>query len=183
MRAFREACEILHRMWTEDDVKFDGEYYKVDGPINEPKGVSKPHPPFWIGGGGEKVTLRLVARWGDACNVFGDPDKLRHKFGVLKGHCDDLGRDYEEITRSTSVSVFPLNEGDDPVSATELARGGMAYDEYADRFMVGTTEQIVERLRPRVEAGVNYFIVYMPRVAYDPEPVRRFAEEVVPAFA
>ena len=59
----------------------------------------------------------------------------------------------------------------------------MAYDEFADRFMVGTAEQIVERLRPRVEAGVNYFIVYMPRVAYDPEPVRRFAEEVVPAFA
>jgi F420-dependent oxidoreductase-like protein len=183
MRAFREACEIVHRMWTEDDVKFDGEYYKVDGPINEPKGVSKPHPPFWIGGGGEKVTLRLVARWGDACNVFGDPDRLRHKFDVLKGHCDDLGRDYEEITRSTSVSVFPLKEGDDPERATKLARGGMAYDEFAERFMVGTAEQIVERLRPRVEAGVNYFIVYMPRVAYDPEPVRRFAEEVVPAFA
>jgi F420-dependent oxidoreductase-like protein len=183
MRAFREACEILHRMWTEDDVKFDGEYYKVDGPINEPKGVSKPHPPFWIGGGGEKVTLRLVARWGDACNVFGDPDRLRHKFRVLKGHCDDLGRDYEEITRSTSINAFPIAEGDDPVSATELARGGMAYDEFADRFMVGTAEQIIERLRPRVEAGVNYYIVYMPRVAYDPEPVRRFAEEVVPAFA
>jgi F420-dependent oxidoreductase-like protein len=185
MRAFKEACEIVHRMWTEDDVKFDGEYYKVDGPINEPKGVSKPHPPFWIGGGGEKVTLRLVARWGDACNVNGDPDTLRHKFGVLKGHCDDLGRDYEEITRSNSANVHLLEDGEDPEEATKEARAplGRSYEEYSNQFMVGTAEEIVERLRPRVEAGVNYFIVYMPRVAYDPEPVRRFAKEVVPAFA
>ena len=183
MRAFREACQIIHRMWAEDGVAFDGEHYKIDRPINEPKGVSEPHPQFWIGGGGEKVTLRLVARWGDACNVMGDPDRLRHKFGVLEGHCDDLGRDPDEITRSTSVNVFPLEGGDDPVSATELARGGMAYDEYSKQYVVGTAEEIIDRLRPKVEAGVNYFIVYMPRVAYDPEPVRRFAREVVPAFA
>jgi F420-dependent oxidoreductase-like protein len=182
MRMFREACEIIHRMWTEDDVVFDGEFYQIDRPINEPKGLQSPHPPFWIGGSGEKVTLRLVARWGDACNIFGDPDRLRHKFGVLRGHCEDLGRDYEEITRSTSINVFLLEEGDDPVDATALARGGMAYDEYSKQFMVGTAEEIVERLRPKVEAGVNYFIVYLPRVAYEPAMAERFAKEVVPAF-
>ena len=180
MRAFREACQIVHRMWTEDEPQFEGEFYTIDKPINEPKGVQKPHPSFWIGGSGEKVTLKLVARWGDACNVFGGPDRLRHKFGVLKGHCHDLGRDYEEITRSTSINVYLLEEGDDPVETTALARGGMSYDEYSDRFMVGTAEEIVERLRPRVEAGVNYFIVYMPRVAYEPLMVERFAREVVP---
>ena len=183
MRMFREACEIVHRMWTEDDVVFDGEFYQIDRPINEPKGVSKPHPPFWIGGSGEKVTLRLVARWGDACNVFGDPDRLRDKFGVLRGHCEDLGRDYEEITRSTSVSVFLLEEGEDPEEATALARRGAAYEEYSKRFMVGTAEEIVERLQPRVEAGVNYFIVYLPRMAYEPTIVERFAREVIPSFS
>ena len=181
MRAFREACQIIHRMWTEDEVQFDGEYYKLDKPINEPKGVSVPHPSFWIGGGGEKVTLRLVARYGDACNLGGaDVEKIRHKLAVLKGHCDDVGRDYEEITRSTSVNVYLIEEGDDPVSATELARGGTAYDEYSKEFMVGTPEEIVERLRPMVDAGINYFIVYMPRVAYEPEMVERFAKEVIP---
>jgi alkanesulfonate monooxygenase SsuD/methylene tetrahydromethanopterin reductase-like flavin-dependent oxidoreductase (luciferase family) len=180
---FREACEIVHRMWTEDEVVFDGEFYQIDRPINEPKGVSNPHPPFWIGGSGEKVTLRLVARWGDACNVFGDPDRLRHKFGVLRGHCEDLGRDYEEITRSTSINVFLLEEGDDPEEATALARRGTAYDEYSKRFMVGTAEEIVERLQPRVEAGVNYFIVYLPRAAYEPAVVERFAREVIPNFS
>jgi F420-dependent oxidoreductase-like protein len=180
MRMFKESCEIIHRMWTEDDVVFDGEFYQIDRPINEPKGVSSSHPPFWIGGGGERITLRLVARWGDACNVGGNPERLRHKLGVLRRHCEDLGRDYEEITRSTSVNVFLLEEGDDPVDATALARGKMSYDEYSDRFMVGTAEEIVERLRPRVEAGVNYFITYMPRVAYEPEMVERFAREVIP---
>ena len=184
MRMFREACEIVHRMWTEDDVVFEGEFYQVDEPINEPKGVSNPHPQFWIGGSGEKVTLRLVARWADACNVIArDMDTLRHKFAVLRGHCEDLGRDYEEITRSTSVNVFLLEEGENPESATALARGSVSYDEYSRRFMVGTAEEIVERLRPRVEAGVNYFIVYLPRVAYDPAMVERFAREIVPHFA
>ena len=183
MRAFREACEIIHRMWTEDDVVFDGEYYKVDKPINEPKGVSHPHPSFWIGGSGEKVTLKLVARYGDACNVGGGIERLKHKFGVLKGHCDDAGRDYEEIIRSTSVNVYLLEEGEDPEAATQEARGSTSYEEYSREFMVGTAEQISERLQPMVDAGVNYFITYMPRVAYDPAPVEKFAQEVVPNFS
>ena len=94
-----------------------------------------------------------------------------------------MGRDYEEIIRSTSINVYLLEEGDDPVATTALARGGMSYDEYSNRFMVGTAEEIVERLRSRVEAGVNYFIVYMPRVAYEPLMVERFAREVVPNFS
>jgi alkanesulfonate monooxygenase SsuD/methylene tetrahydromethanopterin reductase-like flavin-dependent oxidoreductase (luciferase family) len=183
MRAFREACQIIHRMWTEDEPVFDGEFYTIDHPINEPKGAQKPHPPFWIGGSGEKVTLKLVAQWGDACNVFGNPDRLRHKFDVLRRHCEDVGRDYEEITRSTSVNVYPLEEGEDPEDATALARGSMSFDEYSKQFMVGTAEEISERLQPRVDAGVNYFITYMPRVAYDPAPVQRFAKEVIPSFA
>ena len=180
MRAFKEACEIIHRMWTEDYPKFQGKYYTIDGPINEPKGVSNPHPQFWIGGGGEKVTLKLVARWGDACNVGGNVERLKHKFDVLRGHCENVGRDYEEITRSTSVNVYLLEEGEDPEETTKKVRMGRSYAEYSKEFIVGTPEQVVEALRPKVEAGVEYFIVYMPRVAYDPAPIERFAKEVVP---
>ena len=183
MRAFREACEIIHRMWTEDEVVFDGEYYKVDKPINEPKGVSDPHPSFWIGGSGEKVTLKLVAKYGDACNVGGDIERLKHKFGVLKGHCDDAGRDYEEIIRSTSINVHLLEEGEDPEAATQEARGSTSYEEYSREYMVGTPQQISERLQPMVDTGVNYFITYMPRVAYDPAPVEKFAREVGSNFS
>ena len=183
MRAFREACEIIHRMWTENYVVFDGEYYQVDRPINEPKGVSDPHPSFWIGGGGEKVTLKLVAKWGDACNVGGNVERLKHKFDVLKGHCEDVGRDYKEIIRSTSINVYLLEEAEDPEEATKEARGSRSYEEYSREFMVGTAEQISERLQPLVEAGANYFITYLPRVAYVPAPVERFAKGVIPNFA
>ena len=182
MRMFKEACEIIHRMFTEDGPTFDGEFYHIDRPINEPKGVSKPHPPIWIGGGGEKVTLKLVARWGDACNVGGDIETIKHKFDVLKGHCENEGRDYEEITRSTSINVYLLEEGEDPEEATKEHRGSKSYEEYSQEFMVGTPGEISERLNPMVEAGVEYFITYLPRVAYDPTPVERFAKEVIPTL-
>ena len=92
MRMFKEACEIIHRMFTEDGPTFEGEFYSIDRPINEPKGISKPHPPIWIGGGGEKVTLKLVALWGDACNFSGDIETIKHKFDVLRGHCENVGQ-------------------------------------------------------------------------------------------
>jgi F420-dependent oxidoreductase-like protein len=186
MRAFKEACEIIHRMWTEDEVVFDGEFYKVDKPINEPKaassGSAKKHPPFWIGGGGEKVTLRLVAKWGDACNVGGDIENLKHKFDVLKKHCDDVGRDYAEITRSTSVNVHLLEDGEDPEKATKKARGDRTFAQYAEMFRVGTAEEITDLLKAREEAGVDYFITYLPRVAYDHSQMEMFAEGVMPNF-
>ena len=178
MRMFKEACEVVHRMFTEDGPTFEGEFYQIDGPINEP--TSKPHPPLWIGGGGEKVTLKLVARWGDACNVGGDIETIKHKFDVLRGHCENEGRDYEEITRSTSINVHLIEEDEDPEMATEEHRGSRSFEEYSDEFMVGTPGEIVERLNPMVEAGVEYFVTYLPRVAYDPTPVGRFAREVIP---
>jgi len=91
MARFAEACQIIHRMWTEDYPSFNGRYYSIDRPINEPKGVQKPHPPFWIGGSGERVTLRLVAQYGDACNLSADPELIRHKLDVLRQHCEAAG--------------------------------------------------------------------------------------------
>jgi F420-dependent oxidoreductase-like protein len=183
MRMFKESCEIIHRMFTEDEPVFDGEFYSIDKPINEPKGVSKPHPPIWIGGGGEKVTLKLVAKWGDACNVGGgDIDVMKHKFEVLKGHCENEGRDYDEITRSTSVNVHLIDDGENPEQATKEARGETSYDQYSNEFIVGTAEEITERLQPMVDTGVEYFITYLPRVAHEPEIVERYAEQVVSNF-
>src|ERR671927_1838589 len=129
MRAFREACEIIHRMWTEDEPVFNGRYYTIDRPINEPKGVQKPHPSFWIGGSGEKVTLRLVARWGDACNIMGDIETIRHKLDVLKGHCEDVGRDYDEIIKSTGLDIHLVENEANAVQETARTRGDQPYDD------------------------------------------------------
>jgi F420-dependent oxidoreductase-like protein len=183
MGMFREACEIVVRMWTEDKPVFNGTYYTIDQPINEPKGVQKPHPPLWIGGGGEQVTLKMVAKWGNACNVMGDADTLRHKFSVLRNHCETLNRPYEEITRSAVLSVYLIDAGDDPEKATEGVRGGLSYADFIRWFKVGTAEQVGDIMQQQVDAGVNYFIVYLPNLAYSHEQLQRFTAEIVPRFA
>ena len=184
MGMFREAVEVVHRMWTEDTPSFRGRRYAIDGPINEPKnakGTPDGKIPLWIGGGGEKVTLRLVAQYGDACNVGGGvAETVRQKLEILKRHCDDVGRDYGEIVKSTSVNAFLLENEGDMEQATALARGNQPLEEYSKQFWVGTADQLAERMRPLVEAGADYIIVYMPRLAFDSSPVERFAREVIP---
>jgi F420-dependent oxidoreductase-like protein len=178
----REACEIIHRMLTEAYPEFHGKYYTIDKAINEPKGVQKPHPPLWIGGGGERVTLKLVALWGDACNVGGDPEIVRHKLEVLKQHCDAVGRDYAQIIKSTGVSVHLVDSMAGAERETAAARGKLSYEEYAKQTIVGTPEQVRDRLQHYVDVGIEYFIVTIPRNAYDLAPQTRFAREVASQF-
>lgn len=102
MAQFREGVEIIHRMWMEDYPAFTGKYYTIDKPINEPKGVRQPHIPLWIGGGGEQVTLKLVARFGDACNIGGGAENVQRKLGILKGHCGTVGTTMRSSSRPTS---------------------------------------------------------------------------------
>jgi alkanesulfonate monooxygenase SsuD/methylene tetrahydromethanopterin reductase-like flavin-dependent oxidoreductase (luciferase family) len=170
-------------MWTEDAPTFQGKYYTINAPINKPHGVRKPHPSFWIGGGGERVTLKLVAKWADACNITADPETLRHKLDVLREHCEALGRDYNSITRSTSLEdIVLLKPGEDPEAATARERQtlGMSFEDYAKRARIGTIDETVERIQRYVDAGANYILVSFPRIAYDHEPLYRFAEEVAP---
>jgi F420-dependent oxidoreductase-like protein len=182
MGMFRESVEIVHKMWTENYPTFGGKYYSIDRAINEPKGVQKPHPLLWIGGSGEQVTLKLVARWGDACNIGGDVDTVRHKLEVLKRHCDDAGRNYDEIIKSIGTAVHLVESAGSAEQETALARGSQSYEEYAENTIVGTPEQVKERLQPYVDIGIDYFIVSIPRNAYDTISQDRFAREVAPLF-
>src|SRR2546428_2043100 len=116
LERLREAVEIILAMWTQKVANFEGSYYQVRGAINQPKGVQKPHIPLLIGGGGEKVTLRLVAQYANACNVFGDLETIKHKFAVLKAHCEAVGRDYESIHR-TAGAFCCIGETDEQARA------------------------------------------------------------------
>ena len=117
LERLREAVEIILAMWTQEEANFEGTYYQVRGAINQPKGVQKPHIPLLIGGGGEKVTLRLVAQYADACNVGGDIPTIKHKLAVLKQHCEQLGRDYESIRRTTLIDDCVIAETEADVLA------------------------------------------------------------------
>ncbi|MEA2530084.1 MAG: hypothetical protein QOG89_1728 [Thermomicrobiales bacterium] len=183
MAKFREAVEIIHRMWTENRPVFHGKHYHIDGPINEPKGVQKPHIPLWIGGGGEQVTLKLVAKWGDACNVGGgNPETCRHKLAVLRRHCEEQGRDFASITKSTTVNLHLVENEANAEQETAAARGKTSLEDYSRSFLVATADNAVRRIEELVAAGIDYVIVYLPRLAYDQSPMRRFASEILPRF-
>jgi F420-dependent oxidoreductase-like protein len=183
MGSFREGVEIIYKMWTEDAPVFSGKYHSINMPINLPKGVRKPHPKLWIGGGGEQVTLKLVAKFADACNIgFGQPDQVRHKLDVLHRHCDALGRDFDEIVKSTTITAFPLEKGADPEKATAKARGRKSTAEFLKSGIVAPSEEIGDHIQTLLDAGANYIINYIPGVAYDHEPLHRYAEEIIPRF-
>jgi F420-dependent oxidoreductase-like protein len=186
MRMFREAVEIIHKMWTEEYPTFAGRHYTIDGPINEPKGVQKPHPPLWIGGSGEQVTLKLVAQYGDASNFgAGDATVIRQKVDVLKRHCDAVGRNYDEIIKSTQIYLLLLDGETNRQQAATATREALnlSVEEFDRRFWVGTSEEIAERVRLVVDAGIDYLIFYMPRMAYDLRPIQQFSREIIPQFA
>ncbi|HJQ29408.1 MAG TPA: LLM class F420-dependent oxidoreductase [Rubrobacter sp.] len=154
-----EALQIAHQMWSGEVGPYEGDHYQLAEPLNSPQALSEPHPPVMIGGMGEKKTLRLVARYADACNLFayGGPDLIRHKLDVLRGHCEDVGRDYEEIERTALGTV---NLGDE----------GM------------TVEDVIGMCRGLNEAGIQHLIVNMPNV-HEVKPLETFGEEVIPAVA
>ncbi len=104
-----ETIQICLRMWSDDEAPFHGRHYRLERPLNSPQSLSRPHPPILIGGGGERKTLRLVARYADACNLFMSP-QIPHKLDVLKRHCEAEGRDYGTIEK-TSLGSFDVGEG------------------------------------------------------------------------
>lgn len=104
-----ETIQICLRMWSDDEAPFHGRHYRLERPLNSPQSLSRPHPPILIGGGGERKTLRLVARYADACNLFMSP-QIPHKLDVLKRHCEAEGRDYGTIEK-TSLGLFDVGEG------------------------------------------------------------------------
>lgn len=184
MGQFREAVQIIHKMWTEERPTFTGKYYHIDRPVNAPKGAGKGKIPLWIGGGGEQVTLKLVAQYGDACNVGGgNPEVVQQKLAILREHCAAIGRDYNTITKSTNINVHLVENEANVEQETEHLRFGEAFDSYAKKFIVGTPETVRARIAPLIEAGADYIIAYMPGVAYDQTPLRRYAQEVIPHFA
>lgn len=108
-----ETLQICHQMWSDDDGPFTGTHYQLAETVCEPRPVKRPHPPIMVGGSGEKKTLRLVAQYADACNVFATtPDEVAHKLEVLAGHCADLGRDPATIEKTMLMGGDPLADVD-----------------------------------------------------------------------
>ncbi len=181
LRMLREALQVIHALWKDDYATFEGQYYQLHGAINEPKGVQKPHPPIWIGGGGEKVTLKLVAQYGDACNVGGwDAAVYRHKYDVVRRHCVDLGRDPATVLRSSEVFLY-LTDHPDQVDSEIAGLPPQVQEEIHSRFLIATPATAREQMQGLVDAGVQYFIVNLWNAARL-ELLQQFAAAVLPSL-
>jgi F420-dependent oxidoreductase-like protein len=187
-----EAVQIILRMWNEDRVDFEGRHYGLWGAICRPKPLQQPQIPLWIAGGGERTTLRIAARHATCTNFGRSLEEFGQKSEALARHCHDLDRDFDQIVRSSNfdVAVAPSEaEVKDRLSWIDQHYRLFLSDKqeqpsksFRRHGLVGTPEQIVERLQEWMAAGMTYAICYFPEAAYDPSGLRLFAEEVIPAL-
>ncbi len=193
LRQLSEAIRLILAMWTEEETTFEGEYYQVHGAINQPKGVQRPHIPLLIGGSGEKVTLKLVAQYADACDIIDNLANIQRKFAVLKAHCEAVGREYESIHRMTRTMCI-IGETDEQALASlpeqikayintfvekEEWHGAMNIDPlhiWASFLgLVGSPETIRRQIAAYEAAGVQE----MRLIFLDLESIQRFAKEFI----
>jgi len=120
-----EAVRLILALWTERRATFHGRYFHAEDAILEPKPVQKPRPPVLIAGGSEQLTLRAVARLGDACNVGGDPETVRRKLGILRGHCDTAQRDYAAIEKTHNTAGCLLATRPQSRRSASVCRGAV----------------------------------------------------------
>jgi len=181
LRMLRGSLQVTKAMWTQDEATFDGRFYRIRGAVNEPKPVQKPHPPIWIGGGGEKVTLKLVAQYGDACNFNADVATVRHKLEVVRQHCEAVGRDYDSVLKTIEFYTILGDKREiDRVVADQARRTGQD-EEFIRSWhpLHGDADRIAEIVNEYATLGIEYFIVNLPNAA-EGGVFSRFAEEVFP---
>jgi alkanesulfonate monooxygenase SsuD/methylene tetrahydromethanopterin reductase-like flavin-dependent oxidoreductase (luciferase family) len=152
-----EALQIAKQMWSGNNGPYQGKHNQLAETLCSPLPLSRPHPPIMIGGGGEKKTLRMVAQYADACNIFGPSETVRAKFAVLKQHCDALGRDYGTIEKTTLGTV-------------DLQPGKMS------------AKDVIAHCEVLATIGVQHAIFNMPNV-HDIRPLEIFGREIIPAVA
>jgi len=162
-----ETLQMAHEMFAGErgsESSFRGRQFRAERLLNSPQSLSRPRVPIMVGGGGERKTLRLVAQYADACNVFGSPEAIARKYRILDGHCADVGRDPGEIERSTLQDV-------------RLAVGGGA----GSGAGAGgeTPDEVVERLGELADAGAQHVVVDLKAV-HEPARLERFASQVLP---
>ncbi len=189
-----EGVQIMRDAWCDGKVSFDGKHYQVDGAIVAPKPLQDSGIPLWIAGGGEKVTLRIAAKYAQYTNFTPEPDAFAHKSEVLAGHCRDVGTDFDAIVRSVNVNAVVGTSEADVKDRMQRVRDRMvAYvgEASADAMIAGTSgpdsatgtpEQVIERLTKIRDLGCDYAICYFPEAAYDRSGIELFESQVIPAL-
>jgi len=189
-----EGVRIMRDAWRDGRVTLNGEHYQVTDAIVAPKPLQDGGLPMWIAGGGEKVTLRIAAKYAQYTNFTSEPEGFAHKSQVLADHCREVGTDYDAIVRSTNFNaVIGESEADvkDRVNRLRARQVAKADESAVDNMLgmvtapesaSGTPEQVVEKLKRIRELGCEYAILYFPEAAYDRSGIEMFEREVIPAL-
>jgi F420-dependent oxidoreductase-like protein len=167
-----EALQICRAMFREEVASFEGRYYRIGGALNFPRPIQKGGPPIMIGGGGEQRTLKLVAQYGDICNIFGDAATVRHKMDVLERHCETVGRDPRTIvkTRLGSLLIRKTDAEAERLFQQILNRPGINEEIVRSMFIVGGPDRVAEQAQKLLDAGLDGLIFNMPHME-DPEAI------------
>ncbi|MDQ3543260.1 MAG: LLM class F420-dependent oxidoreductase [Actinomycetota bacterium] len=181
IRMLEETVEIVKRMWTEPTATFKGEHYEVSRAYCDPKPLQQPHPPVLIGGGGEQLTLRVVAKHANCSNFGGNPDQFAHKVEVLKSHCASVGRDFDEIQLTWSPEVFIRPTENDVTSSGSRSQWGEPAESWRAGNLVGTAEQVSEKLQVYVDLGLGGVIPWCSDYP-DTTTMELFARDVMANF-
>jgi alkanesulfonate monooxygenase SsuD/methylene tetrahydromethanopterin reductase-like flavin-dependent oxidoreductase (luciferase family) len=177
-----EALQIARAMFTQERASFDGSHFRVDGALNNPKPL-RGDIPIVIGGSGERKTLRLVAQYADGCNVFGDVPHAKHLMEVLAGHCEDVGRDPAEITKTRLgvLAIAPTHEAA-MAKVDSMRRAGMPEERLNTVVMAGDPDGVAEQAAAFIDAGIEGLTVSIPDV-HDLEVVALAGRTLGPVFA
>ena len=185
-----ETIQILKELWTKEETNYSGKHFQLDKASCTPKPVQRPHPPITIAGWGEKLGLRAVARYADRSNFgFVPLEMIEHKLGVLKNHCDSVGRDYDSITKSAEIGVIihPTYEEyvEEMKKRFDYNVGEGSFEEWmvdAERcFITGTPDMCLEQLEEYVDLGLSYFMIRFGDFP-DLDGMRLFQKEVAPTY-
>ena len=189
-----EGVQIMRQLWTTGTATLAGQHYQVDGAIGRPLPLQDGGIPLWIAGGGEKKTLRIAAKYAQYTNFDATPDVFSHKSDILAQHCKDVGTDFDAIVRSGNFNIIIGETEKDVADKLSWVRAHYApllpaerlessYKQFATGPLVGTPEQIVERLSQVRDLGLTYAIGYFVDAAYDRASIDLFADKVIPELA
>lgn len=188
-----EGVQIMRDAWRDGRVTFEGKHYQVHDAIVAPKPLQQ--IPLWIAGGGEKVTLKIAAKYAQYTNFSADPDEFARKSEILAGHCRDVGRDYGSIVRSANVNAIVGSSDADFAQRAQRVRdrlAGVCGESAAEAMMAmndnpgnatGTPQRVIERMTRLRDLGCEYVICYFPEAAYDRSGIELFEREVIPALS
>jgi len=177
LKRLEEAVQVIQKLWTEQPASFEGEYYRLESVMDNPRPVQSPHPPIMIAGSGEKVTLRLVAQYGQFCNVSGSSEDVSRLFQTLADHCERVGRDVGEITRSVYSTVLVGRDAADIAAKRERLEAFLP----TKGAITGTADEVADELAAYERAGCQYMIFRTPDWN-DPETIQLISDRIAPAL-